>query len=94
MVKYIDWDELKNFKLKTDRSVSFEDVLTAIDNGGLLDDINHPNQTHYPNQKVLVVLIDDYVYLVPYVEDSVKIFLKTIYPSRKMTKKYFEERSK
>lgn len=91
-MKYFDWDQLKNSLLKAERSVCFEDVLTAIDEGRLLADIPHPNQARYPHQRVFVVEIDDYVYLVPYVKDETKIFLKTIYPSSKVTKKYFTER--
>jgi len=87
-VKYLDWDEEKNQKLKAERDISFEDVVVAIDSEGLLDIIEHPKQIKYPNQKVLVVNIGNYVYLVPFVEDRQRYFLKTIFPSRKMTKKY------
>ncbi|SMM97803.1 hypothetical protein SPONN_2407 [uncultured Candidatus Thioglobus sp.] len=61
-----------------------------LENGGLIDDKPHPNTDKYPNQKIFVVLIDGYVYLVPYVENDVEIFLKTIIPSRKATKQYLE----
>ncbi|HBF24629.1 MAG TPA: hypothetical protein DDW43_03835 [Nitrosomonas sp.] len=57
-------------------------------NGGLLDDIIHPNTTDYPNQRIFVIQIHDYVYLVPYVENQDEIFLKTIIPSRKFTRIY------
>lgn len=87
-MKYYAWDENKNAKLKNEREICFEDIITAIDEGNLLDVINHSNPTKYPSQKVYVIKINDYVYLVPFVEDEGKIFLKTIYPSRKMTKKY------
>lgn len=87
-VKYIDWNEEKNWKLKAEREISFEDVIVAIESGGLLDIIEHPNPKEYPNQKVLVVNIGNYVYLVPFIENKEKYFLKTIFPSRKMTKKY------
>ncbi|MEQ1635890.1 MAG: toxin [Methylococcales bacterium] len=72
----------------TERGVSFEAVLFAIQSGALLDDIVHPNIDKYSNQKVFVVNIADYAYLVPYVETTEEIFLKTIIPSRKATKKY------
>jgi len=49
---------------------------------------DHPNAKKYPNQKISVVLIEDYAYLVPCVEDKDQIFLKTIIPSRKATKQY------
>ena len=93
-MKYFDWSELKNAKLKAEREVCFEDVVIAISEGKLLDVLHHPNQTQYPDQKVYVVGIEGYVYLVQFVEDEDKYFLKTIYASRKMTKKYLLGRSK
>ena len=87
-MKYFDWDELKNTILKAEREVGFEDVLTAIDEGKLLDDIPHPNQKQYKKQRILIVNINGYAFLVPYIEDDEKYFLKTIYPSRKFTRKY------
>lgn len=87
-MKYFDWDEEKNSLLKKLREVSFEDVQTAIEEGRVLDDLDHPNKRKYPKQRILIVAIDNYVYYVPYVEDEEKIFLKTIFPSRKATKKY------
>ena len=93
-MKYFDWDEEKNAKLRDEREVSFEDVVGAIENNRVLDRIDHPNKSRYPNQKIIIVNISDYAYLVPYVEDEEKIFFKTIVPSRKMTKKYIIERRK
>jgi len=87
-VKYFDWSEEKNDLLKSEREISFEDVLIAIFEGKLLDVLEHPNKQRYPNQKIFAVDIGDYAYLVPFVEDDEKIFLKTIIPSRKATKKY------
>ncbi|MBI2039647.1 BrnT family toxin [Candidatus Microgenomates bacterium] len=87
-MKYFDWDQEKSALLKALREISFEDVQTAIEEGRVLDDFEHPNKKRYPNQRILVVEIDDYAYYVPYVEDEEKIFLKTIFPSRKATKKY------
>ena len=80
----------KNAILKSSRDISFEDVILALENGYLLDDVEHPNKEKYPNQNIFIILImiKDYVYLVPYVEDDTSIFLKTIIPSRKMNKKY------
>jgi uncharacterized DUF497 family protein len=91
-VKRLDWNEAKNAWLKIRRGISFEDIQTAIDEGNLLDDLSHPNQRSYEGQRILVVVIENYVFLVPFVEDRDKIFLKTIYPSRKFTKKYLDER--
>ncbi|WP_379910541.1 DUF4258 domain-containing protein [Marinobacterium aestuariivivens] len=72
----------------SERGVSFEDVVFALQSGGLLDDLVHPNKERYPNQRIFVVRIDDYAWLVPYVEDDKAFFLKTIIPSRKATKEY------
>ena len=90
-MKRFDWDREKNTKLKKERGVGFEDVKTAIEGGKLLETADHPNKKKYPNQKMFVVEIDRYIYLVPYVEDEVKVFLKTIFPSRKATKKYIRK---
>lgn len=87
-MKYFDWDESKNTFLKDSRDVSFEDVQTAIEEGRVLDDFENPNKKRYPHQRILVVEIESYAYYVPYVEDEDKIFLKTIFPSRRATKKY------
>jgi len=89
-VKRIEWNKLKNSRLRNERGIGFEDVLTALHSDGLLDMITHPNQQNHSNQKVFVICVNDYVYIIPYVEDEEKIFLKTIYPSRKMTKKYLK----
>jgi uncharacterized DUF497 family protein len=87
-MKYFDWSDKKNETLKQLRGVSFEEVELAIASGDLIDRMIHPNPAKYPNQKVFFVKIEDYIYSVPYVEDSEKIFLKTIIPNRKATKKY------
>jgi len=92
-VKYFDWDKEKNVRLKSEREVCFEDVQIAVEDGRLLDVIKHPNKKKYPNQQVMIVEIESYVYVVPFVGDEEKYFLKTVYPSRKMTKKYLVERS-
>ncbi len=94
--KTIRYSLEKNEILKVNRNISFEDVILALEDGYLLDDIEHPNQEKYPNQNVFIILVQvkDYVYLVPYVEDEISIFLKTIIPSRKMNKKYNKKESK
>jgi len=56
--------------------------------GGLLDTIEHPNQRRYAGQRIFNVKVEEYVCLVPFVEDDEAILLKTIMPSRKMTKQY------
>jgi uncharacterized DUF497 family protein len=87
-MKYFDWNEEKSEVLKKVRGVSFEQVELAIVSGDLVDRIKHPNPAKYPNQKVFLVKIEKYIYSVPYVEDHEKIFLKTIIPNNKATKKY------
>jgi len=87
-VKYYNWDPSKNEKLKAERNISFEEIVFHIERGDEVDVFEHPNQERYPGQKISVVLIESYVYLVPYVESETEIFLKTIIPSRKATKKY------
>lgn len=91
-VKYFDWDEDKNDQLKREREISFEDVLLAIENNQILDIVEHSNRKRYPNQKIFIVNVNMYAYLIPFVEDKEKIFLKTIIPSRKATGKYLVER--
>jgi len=88
-MKYFDWSDKKNKILKKARKVSFEQVELAIASGDLVDRIKHPNPAKYPNQEVFLVKIDNYIYSVPYIEDDEKIFLKTIIPNRKATKKYW-----
>lgn len=88
-MKYFDWDDEKNELLKKARGVSFEQVELAMALDDLVDRIKHPNPANYPNQKVFLVKIEDYIYSVPYVEDDDKIFLKTIIPNSTATKKYF-----
>jgi uncharacterized DUF497 family protein len=91
-MKYFDWNVDKNDELIRERGISFEELVFCIMHDGLLDIIEHPNKENYPNQKIFIVNIDDYVYLVPFVEDEKIIFLKTIIPSRKMTKKYLGDK--
>ena len=88
--KTIRYSLEKNEILKSQRDISFEDIILALENGYLLDDMEHPNKEKYPNQNIFIILVEikNYVYLVPYVEDNKTIFLKTIIPSRKMNKKY------
>ena len=87
-VKYFTWDDAKNEKLKADRGIGFEEIVFLIGQGHVLDILEHPNQHRYGGQRIFVVQRDDYVYLVPFVEDDKLIALKTIIPSRKATKQY------
>jgi uncharacterized DUF497 family protein len=90
-MKYFDWSEEKNQKLVKERGISFEIIVACIKEGCVLARAKHPNKSKYPNQYMYIIEIDDYVYAVPFVEDDEKIFLKTIIPSRKLTKKYFNK---
>lgn len=87
-MKYFAWNEAKNEALRSEREIGFEDIVFHIERGGLLDILEHPNQTRYGGQRIFVVRRDDHVYLVPFVEDETFVFLKTIIPSRKATKQY------
>lgn len=89
-MKQINWNAEKNQSLMSRRGISFEDVVFALQSGGLLDDLVHPNKEKYPNQRMFVVRIDDYAWLVPYVENDAEFFLKTVIPSRKATKQYLK----
>ena len=81
----------KSLSLKAERGVSFEEVLSAISQSGLLRVMDHPNQAKYGHQKMLVVRIRDYAYLVSYVESENEIFLKSIMPSHKATRDFLPE---
>ncbi len=84
------WNHQKNAELKSEREISFEQIVLAIEGDGLLDTIIHPNLDRYPNQYVFVVAFEDYVYLVPFVEEEEFYFLKTVIPSRKATRDYLQ----
>ena len=90
-MKIYNWNAEKNELLISERGISFEEIVFNIENGGLLDEMAHPNVQDYSNQRIFVVAIERYAYLVPYVENETEIFLKTIIPSRKFTKHYFGE---
>jgi hypothetical protein len=90
-MKYFDWSKEKNKRLKEERDIGFEEVSEAIIDKKILDAFEHPNQAKYPNQKVFVLEIRDYAYFVAYIEDEEKIFLKTVYPDRDLTKKYLKK---
>jgi uncharacterized DUF497 family protein len=87
-VKPIRWNAEKSLLLKAERGVSFEEILSAISQGGLLKVMEHPNRAKYGNQRMFVVRIREYAYLVPYVENGQEIFLKSIIPSRKATRDF------
>lgn len=90
MVKlFYEYSDSKNQLLISERNISFEEIIAALDNGQLLDIVEQPSQSKHPNQKAYVVQVNNYVYLVPFVKkDEQTIFLKTIFPSRKAKKLY------
>ena len=88
MHKNFDWNDEKNIILQKKRNISFEEIIIEIESGHLLDRIKHPNREKYPNQMIFYVQKEDYVFAVPFVEDAEIIFLKTIIPDRRATKKY------
>ena len=85
--------DAKNAKLKAERGIGFEEVVFHIERGDLLDILEHPNLDRYAGQRMFVVRREEYVFIVPFVEDEPTIFLKTIIPSRKATKQYSSEES-
>jgi uncharacterized DUF497 family protein len=89
-VKTFSWNAEKNNWLIEERGLSFERIVFLIEHGGLLDIVAHHNPSRYPHQRILVVNVDEYACLVPFVESDDHYFLKTVIPSRKATKVYLE----
>lgn len=87
----LSWNEKKNKLLQKNRSISFEQIKVAIEQGSLLRVFQHPDSKYRGNQIFLLVQIEGYVYVVPAVPDVNGYFLKTIYPSRKYTKLYLKK---
>jgi uncharacterized DUF497 family protein len=92
-MKPFRWSPEKNELLKTERGISFEEITVAVEAGMLLEVVPHPNAAKYPRQKVMVVGVAGYGYLVPYVEEDDHFFLKTIIPSRKATRDFISKES-
>ena len=86
MEKIFEWNQEKNQKLMKERGISFEAIVASLEEDGLLATIDGKGK--YSHQKQLIVAVSQYVYIVPCVEDEIKIFLKTIIPSRKLTRHY------
>lgn len=93
-MKPFEWNEEKNQKLKEERNISFEEAVDAIEANRVFGVIDHPNKEKYKNQKMFIIEINNYAYLVPYVETEEKFFLKTIFPNREATKKYITSKLK
>ena len=83
-----EWDPRKNERLKSERKVSFENIVFHLERGDVWMISDHPDQNHYPGQRIYFVIMDEYIYLVPHFMEENYIFLKTIIPSRKATKAY------
>ncbi len=90
-MKTFRWSRAKNQRLNVERGITFDEVVRAIEDGGLLDVLEHSNRARYPNQRVMVIAIEGYAYLVPFVEEADSYFLKTIIPSRKATRDYLSQ---
>jgi len=91
-MKIFDWDERKNEKLKKERGISIEEVILCIQEGKVLAILEHPNPQRYKGQKLVIIEIENYAYVVPYEERGDTIYLKTVFPSRKYTKIYLMRR--
>ncbi len=86
-----DFDPNKNAWLIETRQINFEEIITVFETRGPIDVLNHPNSQKYARQKIYVIELNDYIYLVPFVEDNGKIFLKTAFPNREAAKKYLKK---
>ena len=87
------FDPEKNAWLIHERGISFEQIIALIENGKLVQVLDHPDKTKYPHQLLYEVDVDGYIYIVPVVKKDRLLFLKTIYPSRKATRKIRKEKS-
>jgi len=90
MITY-NWNKEKNLVLKRERNLSFEQIVSHIESGDLLDIVQYPNKEKFAHQKILIIQIEDYIISVPFIENGDERFLKTIIPSRKLTKKYLKD---
>lgn len=87
------FDPEKSRLLRETRGIGFEEIVDLIENGCLIGVDNHPNQHKYPGQILYQVDVGGYIYTVPLVRDGERLFLKTIFPSRKATKRYKKEQT-
>lgn len=84
-MKYLNWNSEKNETLKRERGISFEEIAYMIESGQIIGIEENPVR---PNQKLYVLEIENYAFIVPFIETDQEIFLKTAFPSRKYTKRY------
>jgi len=92
-MKPFRWSPDKNDLLEQERGVSFEDITVAVEAGGLLEVVAHQNPAKHPRQRIMVVEVAGYAFLVPFVEEEDHFFLKTIIPSRKATRDFIAKES-
>ena len=84
-MKYLNWNSEKNKILKRERGISFEEIAYLIESEQIIGIEENPGR---PNQKIYVLAIENYAFIVPFVENDKEIFLKTAFPSRKYTRQY------
>jgi uncharacterized DUF497 family protein len=87
-MSFYKWNNEKNEQLKLQRGIGFEQIVMHVERGDVIEIIKHPNKEKYPNQQIIIVNINEYAYLVPFIQEENEIFLKTIIPSRKATNHY------
>ena len=92
-MKVFKWNVEKNELLARKRDITFEEIVNRISAGAQVIEIDHPNQERYPDQKIMIVDLDGYAYMVPFVQDGDEYFLKTIIPSKKATRKYLGDKN-
>ena len=91
MFRAFEWSQRKNIWLLANRNICFEQIVSAIETGKLLDIVEHPKPEKYARQRIIIVELNGYAYLVPFIEQIDHYFLKTIIPSRKATRRYLKE---
>ena len=90
-MKRFIWNEEKYRRLKSERGISFEMIVSQVEAGRILDIVRNPKRTKYGDQMMFIVELNGYAFLVPFGEDEHEIFLITVIPSRKATKRYLED---
>jgi len=81
------FDPQKNAWLIRERAIGFDEIIALIESSKLIQVLDHPNAEKYPNQLLYEVDVDGYVHVVPVVREGRILFKKTMYPSRKATRK-------
>lgn len=89
-----EWSSEKNAWLREHRRISFEEIVVHLGRGDVWKTSPHPNRSKYPHQSIAFVVVDDYVFLVPFDVVGDVIHLRTIIPSRKATRQYMHEKKR